>query len=135
MTATYVYSTILVSVDCGDCGIPHGLPQNLQAARAADGGSWYCPNGHRISYHETESQKYKRLYKAAEDRRAAVAAERDQAQASLRATKGVVTKLRNRTAAGECPFCGAHVYQLSRHVTRQHAAEAAEAIAEPEPVA
>lgn len=120
---TYTYSTTLTVINCGVCRIPFAIPDDLYAARLNDGQWFYCPNGHRV--HETQNAKLTRQLAYQRDRAAALAAERDQAKASLRTTKGVVTKLRNHAAAGECPFCGAHVYQLSRHMARKHPDEPA----------
>jgi hypothetical protein len=124
-TATYVYSTTLTVIAC-HCGIPFAIPDDLYRSRRNDGKTFYCPQGHAASYGETENEKLTRQLTWERDRRAAITADRDQTQASLRATKGVVTKLRNRAVAGECSFCGAHVYQLARHVARKHPDEQAE---------
>jgi len=125
-TSTYVYSTTIVVVTCGVCGIPHGLPTDVKAARLSDGGAWYCPNGHRISYAETEEQKLRRRLKISEDVRARLVAERDQIEASRRAWKGQATRARRAVLAGTCPFCGQHLRDLERHVARQHASDTAE---------
>jgi hypothetical protein len=125
-TATYAYSTTLTVISCGVCAIPFAIPDDLYTSRRQDGKRFYCPNGHDIWYAENENKRLQRELKWERDRRAAIAAERDQAEASLRATKGVVTKMRNRAIAGECSFCGAHVYQMARHVARKHPGETAE---------
>jgi len=130
-TLNYTYSDVLVYVTCGDCGIPHGLPQDLQAARAADGKFWYCPNGHCIHYFESEAARLTRQLAYANDQKARLAAERDQAEASRRAWKGQTTRLRKRLLDGECPICGQHLRDVARHVARQHPTEAAEM---PEPI-
>ncbi len=124
-TRTYVYSTTLTVTSCGNCGIPFAIPNDLYRARWDDGRSFCCPNGHYVNWSESEANRYRRLHKEAEDRASAARAAADQAEASRRAWKGQATKLRNRAAAGACPFCGEHVYQLSRHVARKHAAEIA----------
>jgi hypothetical protein len=131
MTNT-VYVTQLVSVECGACGIPHGLPQNMQAARLEDGALWYCPNGHRIGYTDNDAARLRRELKASNDARTRLIHERDQAEASRRAWKGQATKARNRAAAGTCPFCGQHLRDLERHVARQHG-DLPAADAEPQP--
>ena len=40
--------------------------------------------------------------------------------AELRATKGVVTKIRRRVANGVCPCCKRHFVNLKRHMSGQH---------------
>ena len=124
-TATLTYTGKLVITSCW-CGIEHAIPSDLYAwAQLDHKRSVYCPLGHSwVFAGETEAARLKRELKWARDEAAARAAERDQAEASRRAWKGQATKLRNRAAAGTCPFCGEHVYQLSRHVSRKHPDEA-----------
>jgi uncharacterized protein with PIN domain len=133
---TTIVSTFIkasVAISCADCGTPFWMDSQLESQRRSDHRNFYCPNGHTNFWpQETEAEKYKRLYGAAEDRVARIRAERDQAEASRRAWKGQTTKLRNRAAAGACPFCGAGVYQLARHVARKHAEEAARDLTETE---
>jgi DNA repair exonuclease SbcCD ATPase subunit len=126
MTQTLTYTGSLVVTTCW-CGIKMAIPDSLErAARKDHNQNVYCPLGHSFVYlGETEVQKLRRQLDYAQDEAARAKAERDQAEASRRAWKGQATKLRNRAVAGECPFCGEHVYQLSRHVSRKHAEEAA----------
>lgn len=128
----YTYSTSLAVTSCGECQIPFAIPDNMYTARQADGRSFYCPNGHYVGFKETENQRLTRQLKAQQKAAENLNAELDRTQGSLRATKGVVTKLRKRTAEGACPFCGQHLRDLQRHVGRQHAEEAAVALAESE---
>src|SRR4029077_9140433 len=46
-----------VDVSCASCGIMFCLPEPLYNARKRDGDSFYCPNGHSLSYRPTEDQK------------------------------------------------------------------------------
>lgn len=120
MTKTYAYATTLEVISCGNCGIPFGLPVDLAAARREDGGSFYCPNGHFVGWAETEAKRLARELRAARDRTAAWQARAEGAEASLRTTKGHVTRLRRQVLAGECPFCGQHLRDLARHIGRRH---------------
>jgi len=131
---TLTYTGELTIVACPTCGTWHGIPTTLREAALEDHSkSIWCPLGHSWWYiGETEAQKADRGRKYAEDQAASERARADQAEASLRTTKGHVTRLRKKVAAGQCPFCGQHLRDLERHVSRQHAREAAEAIAEPE---
>ena len=139
-TKTYVYSTTLTVTSCGVCAIPFAIPDNLYTSRHGDGLNFYCPNGHCISWKETEAQRLKRdlSWKETEaqrlkrdlkwerDRAASVRARADGAEASLRATKGHVTRLRKRVLNGECPLCGQHLRDVARHVKRVHPDETPE---------
>lgn len=123
-------TTQMVTLDtqtCADCGVFFALPLHFVNERREDHASWYCPNGHRLHFpQETEAEKFKRLYHEAEKR---AGRNYDRAQAterSLIATKGHVTRLRKEVLAGKCPFCGQHLRDLERHITRQHKDETPE---------
>lgn len=125
----------LVVVQCYSCSIEYAIPnalneKALDRTRDAPGQtvSIYCPNGHSWCYiGENEAQKLERRLRLERDLRASIAAERDQATASLRATRGVVTKLRKRADAGACPFgCRRHFVDLERHVATRHPGQALE---------
>lgn len=125
VTQTYVYSTVLTMLSC-HCGIPFAIPENLYTARRNDGGRFYCPQGHVCTYHESENDRLTRLLNQERDRVAAARARADGAEASLRTTKGHVTRLRKQVLAGECPLCGQHLRDLARHISRQHPTESPE---------
>lgn len=121
-------TTTLVAVNCYSCGVDYAIPAILdrvaQEKRGLGGHHVWCPNGHAWYYiGETDAEKYKRLYAESRDHTAAVRAERDQAEASLRATKGVVTKMRKRAIAGACQFCHRHFVNVERHVATKHPGE------------
>ena len=45
---------------------------------------------------------------------------REEAEASLQATKGVVTRLKKRAIAGVCPCCNRTFQQLAAHMAHKH---------------
>lgn len=117
---TYATDVTLVVFTCARCGIPYGLPEDYIERRRQDGRAHYCPNGHSLSYHETEADKLRRRLKFAEDSRARAAAQRDQAKASARAHKGHVTRIKKRIANGVCPCCNRTFKDVARHMKSQH---------------
>lgn len=112
--------TRLVVMECCNCGVMFGMTEGLHGERLTKGGSFWCPNGHTQHFTEPETERLKRLLKNAESTAAWERRHREQTENRLRATKGVVTKLRKRTLEGECPLCGRHLRDLERHVARQH---------------
>jgi hypothetical protein len=127
MTAAISTFVTYTEQDCGQCGVWFAMDSRFRDERVKDHLTWYCPNGHpRAFVGETEAQKERRLRKQAEDRLAAERARADGAEASLRATKGHVTRLRKRVIEGECPLCGQHLRDLARHVARVHPGESVE---------
>lgn len=110
--------------ECGVCGVTFGLSKGFANARRNDHETWCCPNGHNWSWSgESETETLRRQLSNERDRVARERANRDQAEASLRATKGVVTKQKKklaRVAAGVCPCCNRSFQDLGRHMETKH---------------
>lgn len=120
-------SVSLTAHDCAWCGVVFAIPDRMTKERREDGQTFYCPNGHSLSYHESDTTKLRRqLADAKRDVdwfRDAEQREREQrqiAERSLTATKGVVTKMRKRAIAGACQFCHRTFANVARHVASQH---------------
>lgn len=135
MTTALRYTGDLTILTCW-CGITHAVPDSLrdEQMRQHNAGrsnvlSIYCPLGHtHVPSGEGESAKLKRQLAFERDQLAQARAERDQIEASRRAIKGQVTKLRKRVVAGTCPFgCRRHFTNLERHVATKHAGQSLEA--------
>ena|ERR1035438_9978683 len=128
MTETLLtYTTTLSKLTCGECHVPFAIPADLHDRVKATGALFYCPNGHKIRYSETENDRLKakaereeRWRKEAETR---VTHERDQRQAAERrvsAYKGQVTKIKKRIGNGFCPCCQRHFTNVERHMASKH---------------
>ena len=119
---------------CAECGVLYGMPKSFLDQRRKDGGTFYCPNGHSLSYNETDLDRERKRRKRAEedarweaDRAARARADADQAKASARAEKAAKTRIRNsrererqRVANGVCPCCKRSFRDLRRHMASQH---------------
>lgn len=114
---------------CANCGVTYGMTAGYEDRRREDHQSWYCPNGHSQWYPQKsdldkakeKAAQLERNLAYARDHAAAESARADQASASLRTTKGHLTRLRKRAVAGTCPFgCGRHFENLERHVASKH---------------
>lgn len=115
---------------CPSCGILYAIPKAYADDLRTNGGGYHCPNGHWLSWPESEADKLrKKLADAERERewfkdgekraRQSLAA----AEASRRAYKGQVTQLRKRAIAGTCAFCKRHFVNVERHVATKHPAE------------
>ncbi len=131
MSAVLNFDTALVSHTCGKCGITWAQPQDFTGARRVDGETFYCPNGHPRVFRETDVEKLRKEMQAQIDRKererkwAAEARDRyrEQAESEKRshaATKGKLTKTKNRIAGGVCPCCNRSFADLHRHMTSKH---------------
>lgn len=98
---------VFSAVACAACHIPFGITPEFEAARRADHAEFKCPNGH-VNYFPQKSAAEKaeearaQLARQLETERrwAHDARERERRiERSLRATRGVVTRLKNRAKA------------------------------------
>lgn len=122
--------------ECPVCGIVYGIPQDYSDKRHADGGNWFCPNGHSLIYTKTKATKERERAKAmerrAENAENAARFQRERAESARRSAasyKGQVTKIRNRIAQGVCPVPGCRrsgFTQIMRHIESKHPSWVAE---------
>ena len=121
------YTTTLETLSCGTCGIPFAMPEDMHDKARKTGESFWCPNGHNISYHQSENAKLQRQLADAQrqrdNARAAYDRERDRAASAERsasAYKGQVTRIRKRVGNGVCPCCNRTFANVGRHMATQH---------------
>ncbi len=107
-------------VECANCGTPFTMTAFLEEKRRKDAGSFYCPNGHVLTFGESEESKLKRQLKTMEQDRDWERQRRENAERSLVATKGVVTKMRKRAIVGACQFCHRSFANVARHMASKH---------------
>lgn len=120
-------SVDLVVVKC-TCGLLFAIPENLNRSalnhRGPKGWQISCPLGH--TWHYTGDDIEERLRRELEqerDRTARLRANLDQSEASLRTTKGHVTRKKKqleRVKNGVCPCCGRTFQNLGRHMQTKH---------------
>lgn len=130
MARTMTYSDTLTVIDCCSCGMPFGVPTNWEQKRRADGGGFYCPNGHDLIFRESDVKRLERELAAANQKIASERARRLSTQDQLEATersrsavKGQLTKVKNRIQKGVCPHCNRHFENVQRHMASKHPEE------------
>ena len=50
----------MTNMECPVCGVPYTLTEELHSSHTKNGTSWYCPNGHSLSFNETELDRIKK---------------------------------------------------------------------------
>lgn len=125
---------------CCKCKCQMWVPDELDKAalhrRGPNGIRFWCPYGHDQFYAEGESDEQK--LRRERDRLAQRIAEKDdeiarqrqmreETERRLSATRGVVTRIRNRVGHGVCPCCNRNFGNLARHMATQHPTWTAEA--------
>ena len=117
-----------VTEQCCTCGMAFAITRDFERRRSNDHKLFYCPSGHRQYYAgKTEAQKLKdqldqlkreRDYQGREINNLTSEVEHQRRKAA--ASKGHVTRLKNRAANGVCPCCQRHFKDLHRHMQSQH---------------
>lgn len=109
------------------CGVTYGLDEAYKDRLRAKAAGFYCPNGHWLSWPESDADKQrKRAEKAEKDAKFWRDRMRDEQEAAqharnqARAEKAAKTRLKNRIAKGICPCCKRHFANVHRHITSQH---------------
>lgn len=125
-TMDLIYSGQLTVEICW-CGIRHAVPQELvnhQYRQQRDGEkqtSIYCPLGHEWirpgEGRAAELERHLTRERAAHDQTKAA---KQELERSLQATRGVVTRTKNRIKNGVCPCCKRHFGNLHQHMKTQH---------------
>lgn len=127
MTSTFTQSIEMVQVVCS-CGMVYCIPEPYRSNCQRHGKSWHCP-GCQVSWGFSESEadrlRKRLLAQEAETKaaREATARERDRRQAEERshaATRGQLTKVKRRSAAGVCPCCSHRFLDVRRHMKAKH---------------
>ncbi len=120
----------LVLERCCVCDMTFAMPEWFQK-KALDRRplfSFFCPKGHSQHYNgkSTEQQlrddlaRTKHLLEQTQARAAENRESAERIARRLSATQGVVTRQRNRIAAGKCPCCSKTFADVARHMRRQH---------------
>lgn len=113
--------------DCPACGVIYAVTAEYEQRRRDDGKSWFCPNGHSISYSKSalriQQEEAARLERELANARETIrieAASLHQEKVKHAATKGQLTKTRKRALNGVCPCCQRSFANVRRHIASQH---------------
>jgi len=112
-------------VTCCACGMCFSVPSDWEAQRRVKHDTFYCPNGHHLSFPgESRAEKAERELAAAKaQHKTALEWERhrrETAEKSAAAHKGKVTEIKNRIHNGVCPCCRRSFQNLQRHMSSEH---------------
>lgn len=130
MQTLYTEAIQLTVLACPVCGVRYAIPEEMRANAYKKGDykqMWYCPNGHELGYGEGEAQRLQKRLEMVEGERDRAATralraadQRDAAERSRAAMKGVATKAKKRVGKGVCPCCNRHFTNVQRHMEGQH---------------
>jgi NMD protein affecting ribosome stability and mRNA decay len=113
----------LETVPCCACGITFAVPKAWLTARrhTQDAGrEFFCPNGHSLSFKETELDRVRREVEAQRRLRGVAEADAHQARLSAAKLRDELSRLRQRVGGGACPCCKRSFVALRRHMKKKH---------------
>lgn len=110
----------LTVTECCSCGVEFAVPAHFLKVRQDKGGTFYCPNGHSLSYTKTRVQELEDQLSKSRARAQHLADQKEATERSNRALRGQITKERKRVANGVCPCCHRSFVNLRRHMSGQH---------------
>jgi hypothetical protein len=124
---TLLETVELERTSCCVCGAVFAMPTTMLAQRRANGASFFCPNGHSLSFGDTTVKQLERQVQRerawADQARADARNERyarQKTERRLASTRGVVTRTKNRIARGLCPCCHKKFEALATHMESAH---------------
>ena len=107
--------------ECPSCGIVYGLTVDYEDRRRQDHETFYCPNGHNLSYkQESREEKLKRQLAYTSEDLARTQGRLLVTKRQKAAAKGQLTKTKRRVANGVCPCCNRTFADLAAHMHGQH---------------
>lgn len=116
--------------DCGRCGVPVVMSEQMERGLRRNHATWYCLNGHPWHWpgksdleqarEQAERERLARL--RAEEREASLRRTKESLEHQLNGTKGALAKVKKRIANGTCPACNRHFPEskLTKHIATKH---------------
>lgn len=121
------YTGLIEPTSCGVCGVHFGMQADMLRKCRDTGAEFYCPNGHRLVFRQTEAEKLRDQLAAAKGRedqlRARVTSldgEVEHQRKRVQGYQGALTKVKKRVGNGVCPCCQRTFKDLARHMGTQH---------------
>ena len=119
-----IFSIEIVSFNtCIRCGIPIAGEQSYKTARERDHKSFYCLNGHEQYFSQkSDVERERQRRELAERERDNARREVTREENSHRSTRGHLTRVKKRVAAGVCPCCKRSFPgdKMKRHIKSKH---------------
>ena len=114
------HTTELVVEECYKCHMLFAMPSYLRRQCLDEKRTFYCPNGHDQVFCTSETERLRRELKQERNWSRSLQSDVEYERRRLSATKGHMTRLKKRVAAGVCPCCNRTFQNLGRHMKGQH---------------
>lgn len=122
MTDHFVAGRSMSLEACISCGVEFCMPSVLrgECVRVGSAKSFYCPNGHAMSFSESAADKLRRERDLLRQRVAEKDDEITRQKLAAEKAKKETERLKKRIGGGVCPCCSRHFSNLERHMKTKH---------------
>ncbi|MBN3756051.1 hypothetical protein G3N95_24125 [Paraburkholderia sp. Tr-20389] len=103
----------LSTITCCSCGVVFAMPDQLKNQLRQSGDWFFCPNGHRQHFAQTEADRLRALLEQANRRNTDLVDEVARVQREKK-------RIERRVNAGVCPCCNRTFVNLARHMVSKH---------------
>lgn len=117
---TYTETVTLQELHCAECGILFAAPAQWLETKSQTKGSFYCPNGHILTYGVSENARLREQVQKEQARTNRLEAQLTHAHDQLKAAEKELARHKKRTANGVCPCCNRSFVQLQQHMKTKH---------------
>lgn len=105
---------------CSNCGIAFAVPFQFDKSRRRDKVTFWCPNGHGMSYTQSEAERLREELQRAREAAQQELEWRLGTERILERERKVRHSLQKRLSAGVCPCCNRTFTDLQRHMGTKH---------------
>ncbi len=107
---------------CISCGVEFCMPSALQRECVRVGAlkSFYCPNGHSMTFSESATDKIRRERDLLRQQMAQKDDEITKQRLAAEKARKETERLKKRISGGVCPCCSRHFTNLERHMKTKH---------------
>jgi hypothetical protein len=120
MTLASQAAVAMSFTECTACGVTFAMPSFMLKDRRETKQSFFCPNGHSLSYSESENDRLKSELVREKQRREI--AESTARMEATRAQRAIAERdqIRKRMQHGVCPCCKRTFQNVARHMATKH---------------
>lgn len=108
------------TIECCSCGIVFGVPNFWEESRRKSGRDFYCPNGHCMTFGESEADCLRKQLEMEKRRTDQARREASEAHIEAQEAGAKYKRIRDRVKNGVCPCCNRTFQNLASHMKTEH---------------